>query len=57
MEVSGWLQVPTALLLVIELNPVITIEYEAEWAPEPVWMLWRREKSFVSAGHQTLAPF
>jgi hypothetical protein len=57
MEMSGWLQVPTTLFLVIEMNLVITIEYEAEWAPEPVWMLWRREKSVVSAGHHTLTSF
>jgi hypothetical protein len=57
MEVSGWLQVPTTLLLIIEMNPVITIEYEVEWAPEPVRMLWRREEGFVSAGHQTVTYF
>jgi hypothetical protein len=40
----------------MESNPVITIEYEAEWTPGIVLMLWRREKFVVSAGHQTLTP-
>jgi len=26
-----------------------TIEQEAECAPEPVWILWRRDKSIVPA--------
>ena len=25
------------------------VKQESEWAPEPVWMLWRREKSLASA--------
>jgi hypothetical protein len=25
-------------------EPIAPMEYEAEWTPEPVWVLWRREK-------------
>jgi len=31
------------------VSPVPT-ELEAEWAPEPVWTTWKREKSFASTG-------
>ena len=31
----------------------ITIEWEAAWAQEPVWTLWRREKSLVLTGIRT----
>jgi len=36
-----------------ESNP-LPIEYEARWAPEPVWMLWRRENSLTPMRIQTL---
>jgi len=26
---------------------------EAGWTPEPVWMIWRRERPLVSAGIRT----
>jgi hypothetical protein len=47
MEVSGQLHAPAALLPMNQLS--VPIGYEAEWAPEPVWTLWRREKSAASA--------
>jgi hypothetical protein len=47
MEVSGQLHAPAALSLV-------PIGYEAGWAPEPIWTLWRGEKSYT-ARNQTQA--
>jgi len=35
--------VTTWPLFPLERTPV-SIEYEAGWAPEPVWTFWRREK-------------
>jgi hypothetical protein len=29
----------------LEKEPPISIGQEAGWAPEPIWMLWSREKS------------
>jgi hypothetical protein len=43
MEASGQLQVPAALPL--GRSQLILIGYEAGWVPEPVWRLWRTEKS------------
>jgi hypothetical protein len=37
-----------SLPLVKELP--VTIKLEAGWAPEPVWALWRREKSLAPEG-------
>jgi hypothetical protein len=36
-------------------NPSVRMRYEAGWAPEPVYTLWSRDKSFASAGNQTPA--
>jgi hypothetical protein len=47
MEVSGQLHASAAL-------PLVPIVLEAEWTPEPVSMLWSREKSLASARNQTL---
>jgi hypothetical protein len=40
------------LLYPYERTPVPT-ECKAGWAPEPVCMIWRREKYFTPAGFQT----
>jgi hypothetical protein len=34
----------------------VPFEYEAEWTPEPVWALWRREKSLASPRNRTTVP-
>jgi hypothetical protein len=51
MEDSGQLHAPAALYPWKEL-PVI-IDGECEWAPEPVWTLWNREKSLTPAENRT----
>jgi hypothetical protein len=53
MEVRGQLHASAALPLVKE--PPVAIGEEAGWAPEPVWELWRREKSLASVVNQTPA--
>ena len=32
------------------------IEYEAGWAPEPLWMFWRQEKSLAFHPHFKFNP-
>jgi hypothetical protein len=41
----------SAALTPVKEHPVPIAE-EAGWVPEPVWMLWRREKSYP-AGNRT----
>jgi hypothetical protein len=48
LEVRGQLHASAALSPKKKLPE--TIVYEAEWAPEPIWTLWRRQKSLASAG-------
>jgi hypothetical protein len=43
MEVSGQLHAPVALPP--RKEPLVPIEYEVGWSPEPVWTIWRRENS------------
>jgi hypothetical protein len=50
MVVSGQLHAPAALLP--GKSPAVLIVKEAGWDTEPVWELWRREKS-CHAGKQT----
>jgi hypothetical protein len=45
MKVSGQLYVPASLPP--EKDAPVPIGYEAGWAPEPVWTLWRRENYFL----------
>jgi hypothetical protein len=44
MEVSD--QFHTLAALPLEMDFLVWIGDEAGWAPEPVWMLWRRIKSY-----------
>jgi hypothetical protein len=46
MEVNGQLYTPASLSP--RKESLVPIGYEAEWAPEPVWTLWSREKSLAS---------
>jgi hypothetical protein len=48
MELSGQLYAPA------DITPVSIYE-EVGWAPEVVWTLWKREKSFYAAGNRTPA--
>jgi len=51
MEMSGQLHAPAALPQGEEhLAP---IWWEVGWAPEPVWMLWRRQKFPATTGTST----
>jgi hypothetical protein len=45
--VGGQLHVSTVLALVKET--LLRIGWEAEWATELAWTLWRKEKSLVPA--------
>jgi hypothetical protein len=47
MEVSGHLHAPAAVLR--RKSPLVPIGQEAVWASEPVWALWKREKSLTPA--------
>jgi hypothetical protein len=51
MEVSGLLHVLATLTPGKE--PPIPIGYEARWAPELVWTLWRRKKILAPSGNRT----
>jgi hypothetical protein len=51
MEVSAQLYAPADLTPGKE--PTVPIEYEAGWAPEPLWTLWSREKSLATAENRT----
>jgi hypothetical protein len=35
---------------------LVLIELEADWAPEPVWMFWRREKSLPCRDSLDIVP-
>jgi hypothetical protein len=37
----------------LEKEPPVSIGRETAWAAEPVWTLWREEKSLASAGNRT----
>jgi hypothetical protein len=47
MDLSGQLHAPAALST--GNQPPVSTAQEAGWVPEPVWTLWRREKSFAPA--------
>jgi hypothetical protein len=48
MEVSDQLHATAALLQGKE--PLVAIGWEAGLTPEPIWLLWRREKSLAMPG-------
>jgi hypothetical protein len=53
---TGWTpvnQLHTLDALAPETDPMVHTGEEAEWAPERVWTLWRRERSHASAGNRT----
>jgi hypothetical protein len=52
MEVSGQFQA-LAVLSPENFSPIFIV-YEAGWAPDPVWRLWRRANSY-SAENRTPA--
>jgi hypothetical protein len=43
--------------LPLKNDPLLPTEYEAQYTPELVWMLWRREKSLDLARRQTTIPY
>jgi hypothetical protein len=45
MEVTGQLHAPGALSAGEETQVFIVLE--AEWAPEPVWTLWRETENWL----------
>jgi hypothetical protein len=51
MEVSSQAHAPAAL--VSGKEQPLHIRYEADWAPGPVWELWRREESLALVGNPT----
>jgi hypothetical protein len=53
MEMSGQLRAPVTLPPGKE--SLVPSGYGAEWAPEPVWILRRRDKSHASTEDRTLA--
>jgi hypothetical protein len=53
METSGQFHVPVSLPLV--KYPSVSIEYEAGWAPEQVWTLYRKEKLLAHVRNRTPA--
>jgi hypothetical protein len=52
MVVSG--QFHTTVTLFLGKEPVMTLDQEAGWALELVWLFFRREKSVAAARNQTL---
>jgi len=51
MEVSG--QLHTLLASALGTEHLVPTVWEAEFAPEPFWMFWRRDKSLALARNQT----
>jgi hypothetical protein len=49
MGVSGHLRAPAALPPV---KAPVPMGWEAGWAPESSWIIWRREGSLASAGNR-----
>jgi hypothetical protein len=53
MELSGQLHAPAALSLVRKF-PLLSGQ-DAGWAPEAVWVSWKREKSLAPSGNRSTA--
>jgi hypothetical protein len=51
MKVSDQVQTLAALAPVKE--PLVPSGEKSGWAPQPVWMFWRKEKSLTPAGNQS----
>jgi hypothetical protein len=48
---------PTSVkYLIIIFIIIISIEQKASWTPDPVWTIWRRQKTLAPAGNQTKVP-
>jgi hypothetical protein len=56
LSISGgeWSTYAPAALPPVKEAPV-SIEWEAGWAPESVWMLWSKEKYLAPVGNRTPA--
>jgi hypothetical protein len=55
LDVGNWSDLCPYVFTSGKESPV-PIGYEAGWAPESVWMLWRGEKSLAPVGNRTRIP-
>ena len=50
---SDWSAPRSGRFYLRDEEPIVPAIYEARWAPNQVWILWSREKSFTTTGNQT----